>query len=152
VPDARVFFVDSRLAAGMSDQVLQAVGEAQTVIVPVYAIPSAGKGTAGMQDATSNLMQRILETAAARTVVIALGNPYIAWKFPAVQNYLCTFSNETVSERAAVSALFGEIPIRGKLPVTIPEIAQRGTGIDRGVQVAHLGGKKDASSKTAAAP
>lgn len=152
VPDARVFFVDSRLAAGMSQTVLPAVREAQSVIVPVYAIPSAGKGTAGMQDATSSLMQGILDAAAAHTVVIALGNPYIAWKFPAVQNYLCTFSNETVSERAAVSALFGEIPIRGKLPVTIPEVAQRGTGIDRGIQMAQQGGAKDASSKTMAAP
>jgi beta-N-acetylhexosaminidase len=122
------------------------------VIVPVYAIPSAGKGTAGMQDATSSLMQRILDAAAPRTAVIALGNPYIAWKFPAVQNYLCTFSNETVSERAAVSALFGEIPIRGKLPVTIPEIAQRGSGIDRDIQTAKQGGTKDASSRTMAAP
>ena len=152
VPDARVFFVDPRIAAGMTEQVMQAVGEAQSVLVPVYAIPSAGKGTAGMQDATSNLMSRILETAAAHTVVIALGNPYIAWKFPAVQNYLCTFSNETVSERAAVKALFGEIAIRGKLPVTIPEVAQRGSGIDRGVQVAQQGGTRDASSKTSAAP
>jgi beta-N-acetylhexosaminidase len=118
----------------------------------VYAIPSAGKGTAGLQDATSNLMSRMLETAAPRTVVIALGNPYIAWKFPEVQNYLCTFSNETVSERAAVRALFGEIPIRGKLPVTIPEVAQRGAGIDRGVQSAQKGGARDASSKTAGAP
>jgi hypothetical protein len=27
--------------------------------------------------------------------------------------------------------LFGEIPIRGRLPVSIPEVAQRGAGIDR---------------------
>lgn len=152
VPDARVFFVDPRIAGGMTDQIVQAVGQAQSVIVPVYAIPSAGKGTAGLQDATSNLMSRILETASPRTVVIALGNPYIAWKFPAVENYICTFSNETVSERAAVQALFGEIAIRGKLPVTIPEVAQRGAGIDRGIRTAQQGGARDASSRTAGAP
>lgn len=151
-PDARVFFVDPRLAAGMTDQVLQAVGEAQSVLVPVYAIPSAGKGTAGLQNATTSLMHRIVDTAAAKTVVIALGNPYIARDFPAVQNYLCTFSNETVSETAAIKAMFGEIPIRGKLPVTIPEIAQRGSGIERDSQMAQKGGTKDASSRTAAAP
>jgi len=37
------------------------------------------------------------------------------------------------SERAAVKALFGEIPIHGKLPVTLPGIAKRGDGIDREV-------------------
>jgi hypothetical protein len=33
-----------------------------------------------------------------------------------------------------VKALFGEIPIHGKLPVTIPSIAARGSGIDRDAQ------------------
>lgn len=151
VPEARIFFVDPRIAGGMTEQIMQAVAEAQSVIVPVYAIPSAGRVIA-LQDATTNLMQRILQAAPGRTVVIALGNPYIARDFPAVQNYLCTFSNATVSELAAIKALFGEIAIRGKLPVTIPQVAQRGTGIERGAQTAQQGGAKDASSKTAAAP
>jgi beta-N-acetylhexosaminidase len=153
VPEARIFFVDPRIAGGMTEQIMQAVGEAQAVIVPVYAIPSAGRTDAvTLQNATSNLMQRILQAAPGRTVVIALGNPYIARDFPAVQNYLCTFSNATVSELAAIKALFGEIAIRGKLPVTIPQVAQRGTGIERGAQTAQQGRAKDASSKTAAAP
>jgi beta-N-acetylhexosaminidase len=32
---------------------------------------------------------------------------------------------------AAVQALFGEAPVTGKLPVTIPGLAPRGTGITR---------------------
>lgn len=151
-PEARVFFVDSRIAGGMTDQILQAVGEAQTVLVPVYAIPSAGRASAQLQDATSNLMQRIVQTAPERTVMIALGNPYVARDFPGVQNYMCTFSNATVSELSAVKALFGEIAIRGKLPVTIPTIAQRGAGIERAQASAQGGNKSDASSKTSAAP
>lgn len=152
VPEARVFFVDSRIAGGMAEPILQAVGEAQSVIVPVFAFPSAGKGTAGLQNATSNLMERIVQTAGAHAIVVALGNPYIIQGIPQAQNYMCTFSSETVSERAAVKALFGEIPIRGKLPVTIPQVAERGSGIERGLQAAQQGGAKDASSKTSAAP
>jgi beta-N-acetylhexosaminidase len=48
---------------------------------------------------------------------------------------MCTFSNATVSEVAAIKALFGEIPIRGHLPVSIPNVAQRGAGIERAAQV-----------------
>ncbi len=48
-----------------------------------------------------------------------------------MQSYICAFSNVTVSEVAAVKALFGEIPIHGHLPVTIPNIAARGSGIER---------------------
>ena len=38
---------------------------------------------------------------------------------------VCTFSNAPLSELSAVKFLFGEIPARGHLPVTIPGIALR---------------------------
>ena len=71
--------------------------------------------------------------------MLAMGNPYLAQDFPEVQNYLCTFSNAAVSEVSAVKALFGETAIRGRLPVTIPNIAQRGAGIERPAEVAEGG-------------
>ena len=141
IPDARVIYVDPRVAGGMSDEVLKAVDEARTVVAAVYVIPTAGKvgNSMVMADATGNLLQQLLEHAAAKTAVVAMGNPYLAADFPKVENYLCTFSNATVSEIAAVKALFGEIAIRGHLPVTIPSIAERGSGIDRPPQVARGG-------------
>jgi beta-N-acetylhexosaminidase len=118
--------------------VLKAVDEAQTVVTAVYVIPTAGKvgNSVAMADATGTLLQQVLDHAAAKTAVVAMGNPYLASDFPKIENYMCTFSNATVSEVAAVKALFGEIPIHGHLPVTIPSIAQRGAGLDRPAQVA----------------
>jgi beta-N-acetylhexosaminidase len=147
VPDARVMYVDPRIAAGMSDEVMKAVNEAQTVIAAVYVIPSAGRAgnMVTMSDATGKLIQQVLDHAAAKTAVVAMGNPYLAQDFPQVENYMCTFSNVTVSEVSAVKALFGEIPIHGHLPVTIPNIAQRGAGIERPAQVAR-GGPADAKN------
>jgi beta-N-acetylhexosaminidase len=141
VPDARVIYVDPRIAAGMSDEVMKAVNEAQTVITAVYVIPSAGRAgnMATMTDATGKLIQQVLDHAAAKTAVVAMGNPYLAGDFPQIENYMCTFSNATVSEVSAVKALFGEIPIRGHLPVTIPNVAQRGAGIERPALVASGG-------------
>jgi beta-N-acetylhexosaminidase len=141
IPDAHVIYVDPRIAAGMSDEVLKAVDEAQTVVAAVYVIPTAGKvgNSVAMADATSALLQQVLDRAASKTVVVAMGNPYLASDFPKIENYMCTFSNATVSESAAVKALFGEIPARGHLPVTIPNVAQRGTGIERPSQMADGG-------------
>jgi len=141
IPDARVIYVDSRSATGMSDEVLKAVDEAQTVVAAVYAIPTAGKvgNSVAMADATGALLQQVLDHAATKTEVVAMGNPYLASDFPKIENYMCTFSNATVSEVAAIKALFGEIAIRGHLPVTIPNVAQRGAGIDRPAEVAHGG-------------
>ena len=141
IPDARVIYVDPRTATGMSDDVLKAVDEAQTVIAAVYVIPTAGKigNSVAMADATGMLLQQVLDHAAPKTAVIAMGNPYLASDFPKIENYMCTFSNATVSEVAAIKALFGEIPIRGHLPVTIPNVAQRGAGLERAAEVAHGG-------------
>ena len=141
IPDARLIYVDPRVAAGMSGDVLKAVDEATTVIAAVYVIPTAGKMGNGvaMADATGALLQQVLDHAAAKTAVVAMGNPYLAADFPKIENYMCTFSNATVSEIAAVRALFGEIAIRGHLPVSIPNIAARGAGIERPVQIASGG-------------
>ncbi len=141
IPDARVLYVDPRIAAGMSDEVLKAVDEAKTVVAAVYVIPTAGKitNTVAMADATGILMQQLLDRAAQKTAVVAMGNPYLAADFPKIENYMCTYSNATVSETSAVKALFGEIAIRGRLPVSIPNVAQRGAGIDRPVRVASGG-------------
>jgi beta-N-acetylhexosaminidase len=141
IPDARVIYVDPRIAAGMSDEVLKAVDQAKAVVAAVYAVPSAGKvgNAVGMADATGTLLQQVLDHAAERTAVVAMGNPYLAADFPKIENYMCTFSNASVSEVSAVKGLFGEIAIRGHLPVSIPNVAQRGAGLDRPIQVASGG-------------
>jgi len=140
VPDARIIYVDPRSAAGMREPVVEAVDAAEHVIVAVYVIPTAGKAiresggglknTVAMDDATGLLLSVILNHAGSRTVVLAMGNPYLVQDFSEIQNYVCAFSNATVSETAVVKAIFGEIPISGRLPVTIPGIASRGEGIE----------------------
>jgi len=145
VRDADVIYLDPRVAAVIADEVLKSVDNARSVIAAVYEVPVPGKvmnstngvtNSVGLSDASGALLQKILDRATEKTVVLAMGNPYLAQDFPAVQNYLCTFSNAAVSEISAVKALFGEIPIRGHLPVTIPNIAQRGAGIARPAQIA----------------
>ena len=140
IPDANVMYVDPRIVKAMTPQVLQAVDEAQTVVAAVFLIPTAGKArrvqdrvqnTIGLTDASADLMQQILARAGNHTAVVAVGTPYVAASFPEVENYLCTFSTASISEFSAVKALFGEVPIRGHLPVTIPNIAERGAGIER---------------------
>ena len=157
VPDANILYVDPRIAAGLAEEVLAAVSQAQVVIAAVYVVPTAGKvaskegglkNSVALSDATGTLLEKLLERAGERTVVVAMGSPYLAADFPGIQNYLCTFSNATVSELSAVKALFGEIAITGHLPVSIPNVAQRGAGLKRPAQVAAGGGSEHAHSRT----
>jgi beta-N-acetylhexosaminidase len=139
--DARVIYADARSAAGMTSAVVEAVEAAEHVIAAVYVVPTAGRAmraagggltnSVAMNDSTGSLLTAILDHAASRTIVLAMGNPYLVQDFPSIENYACAFSNASVSETAAVKAIFGEIPITGHLPVTIPGIASRGDGLER---------------------
>jgi beta-N-acetylhexosaminidase len=62
-------------------------------------------------------------------VLVAVGSPYVLGNFQGAMALLATFSTTPPSEEAAVRALFGEIPISGRLPVTIPGVAKYGDGI-----------------------
>lgn len=137
-PDANITYVDNRTATAVAPQVLQAASQAEKVIAAVYVIPSAGRrangngtGSIGLSEGPGGLLSGLLKQSGDKAIVLAMGNPYVASDFPDVQNYMCTFSNSIVSEISAVKALFGEINIKGRLPVTIPGIAQRGNGMDR---------------------
>jgi beta-N-acetylhexosaminidase len=149
-------YVDPRIANAMSADILARVDQADAVIAAVYLTPVGGKAvmtTGGLGNSVSlpepmaTLLQNVLNRAAAKTVVAAIGSPYVAESFPATQNYLCTFSGTAVSEISAVKAMFGEIGIDGHLPVTIPGIAERGFGIERDRQLPQ-GGSHHASSQT----
>lgn len=149
VPGLEVMYVDDRTAAAMLEVVIKAVDQSQTVVAAIYMVPTAGKvietnnggiaNSVALPESSSLLLRSILDHGAQKTVVVAAGNPYVAEDFPAIQNYLCTFSDESVSDTAAARALFGEIEIRGHLPVTIPNVAPRGAGIERPIQAANQG-------------
>jgi beta-N-acetylhexosaminidase len=134
----KVYFVDGSNAGGMTPEILDAAKQAQKVVVAAYVVPTSAKqvmvngqltNTVGLNDATGSLMQQLLDAAADKTAVIAMGNPYVALNFPSVQTYICTYSNAPTSERSAVKLLFGEMQLKGKLPVSLPGIADRGFGL-----------------------
>jgi len=136
---AKVYLVDADIAGGMTPEILDAVRQAEKVVIAAYVVPTAAKqtvvngqvtNTVGLNDATGNLMQQLLRAAAQKTAVIAMGNPYLASNFPSVQTYICTYSNAPTSERSAVKLLFGEMQLKGKLPVSLPGIADRGFGLE----------------------
>jgi beta-N-acetylhexosaminidase len=137
-PAATVFSIDRDNAAYMSPQVMAAVKSAQIVIAVAEAVPVARRttsaqkgGSAALDQGADVLLRSILQSAGGRTVLAALGNPYIGSGLPDVETYLCTFSDSAISAASLTSALFGEIPIQGRSPVSIPGLIQRGGGLDR---------------------
>jgi beta-N-acetylhexosaminidase len=142
VRDANIMYVDQRTAPLLMENITAAALRARVVVVAAYAVPSAGrrvraadgtmKGSAGLNQDMGSIVDRVMQIAAPKTVLVAMGNPYIGMDYPMMQTYMCTFSNTPTSENAAARALFGEMDIRGHLPVTLPGMAERGAGIQRG--------------------
>ena len=140
IPDANVIYTDPGLAGVLTERVLAATRAADKVVLAVYTSPTAGKmvrangkvqNSVALTGDSARLFSNVIGSASAKTVVVAMGNPYLAKDFPEVQNYICTYSVPPVSEISAVKALFGEIEIHGHLPVEIPGVAARGAGIIR---------------------
>ena len=134
--DATFYYVDNTLAPLLAPEILQSVKDAEKVVVAAYVVPTAAKqvmvngklanSVSLEQQATGELLGHVLQAAAAKTVVIAMGNPYVGESFPDIQAYMCTYSNASSSELSAVKVLFGELKPIGKLPVTLPGLAPRG--------------------------
>ncbi len=138
VEGAKVFFVDSSNAATLHDEILAAVAAADRVIAVAEAMPNPRRtiaghasGSASLDAQSLDLLTAVVAAAPAKTVVAALGNPYTGGSVAGVTSYVCTFSDTILSASSLVGALYGETPIHGRLPVTIPAMAQRGTGLDR---------------------
>jgi beta-N-acetylhexosaminidase len=134
-PDAAVYYVDNRGANSDKNEILKDIGDAEQVVVAAFTVhgsarqvTSSGVQTTsfGLMGASGQFLHRILEIALSKTVVIALGSPYIIEDFPEIQTYACTYAMATTSEISAVKAIFGEIRNFAKLPITLPKVANRG--------------------------
>ena len=137
-PGAVVFYVDEMNADLVGPELIAAVSQAKSVIAIAESVPRARRVAKGSSNGTGNLNQTgvellasVLKTAADKTVFVAFGSPYAGVGLQGIGTYLCTYSDTPSSGLSLVRALFGETAIHGRLPVSIPGIATRGTGLDR---------------------
>ena len=125
---ATVTTLDPSLSRADVDAALARLTPCETYVVAAFASVTAYQGSLGLGGDLPHAMETL--TASAKPLVlVALGNPYLLRSFPSVAAYLATFSSVAPSEAAAVNALWGEIDIRGHLPVSIPGLAARGDGM-----------------------
>lgn len=127
-PQAEVDTFDPSMSAADLDAALARLISCPMYAVAAFATVAAYRGSVGLDGNLPHLVET-LERSGKPVAFVALGNPYLLRSFPNVTAYLATFSNVPPSERAAVRALWGEIDIRGHLPVSIPGQANLGDGI-----------------------
>jgi beta-N-acetylhexosaminidase len=121
-PAGRVFAVETSLPLAALEGAMGDTSACTTIVVASFAGVSANLG-----DVKPFLDK--LAVGSTPVVLAAFENPYLLATVPNVPAYFTTFSSALPSEIASVKALFGEIPITGHTPVTIPGFAQFGEGI-----------------------
>ena len=108
--------------------VAQKTSGCDQIIVAAFVSVSAYRGNVALAGSFPDFVNNLVAGKVPVTLV-ALGNPYLGRNFPNAAAYLTTYSPTTTSETALAKALFGEIAITGRLPVSIPGVAKFGDGI-----------------------
>jgi beta-N-acetylhexosaminidase len=127
-PRAPIASLDASMPRDALDDAIRGLPACQSYAVAAFAAVSAYRGSVGLAGELPHAVETLIASGQP-VALVALGNPYLLRDFPGVTAYLATFSNVPPSEVAAVEALFGEIDIRGHLPVSIPGLANYGEGL-----------------------
>lgn len=99
------------------------------LIVALFVRVTDRKGSVGLPNDQVAFVRRLI--ASEKPVIVAcFGNPYLVAKFPEARTWLAAFSNTEVAQRAAARAMFGQIPIGGRIPVSVPGAVSLGAGLD----------------------
>jgi beta-N-acetylhexosaminidase len=95
-----------------------------------YDLLIAGTTDAFRRAEQAELIRALLATGVP-LVVVGLRLPYDLASYPAAPTSLCTYGILEPSMEALARALWGEAPIGGRLPVSIPGMYALGHGIER---------------------
>jgi beta-N-acetylhexosaminidase len=125
---ARVVLLDPQVSQIELSDLVSKASQCQVHIAATFITVGAYRGDVGLSGNYPALMD-MLGRSGQPLVLLSMGNPYLLRSFPGVAAYMAAFSTAPTAEAAAARALFGEIPIGGRLPVTIPGIAKAGDGI-----------------------
>ena len=113
------------------DAARKAVNEADTIVVGLYGrVRSGAKNSVGIPENGAAILREAL-AANKKIIGISFGNPYILMSFPEMKTNIVAYGDMPSLGRAAGRAILGLQPITGKLPISLPGLHPRGTGITR---------------------
>jgi beta-N-acetylhexosaminidase len=115
----RTRLIESSADAADLEQVMAGVKDCDVALVAVCARVAAYKGSAALGPAHASVL-RALDQANVPTIAAVLGNPYVLPHIPERAATLLTFESAVQSEASAVRVIAGEIPARGRSPVSLP--------------------------------
>ena len=127
-PEVVHFYADLYTGKEFIQEGLEEAKGANSIIFAFFSSLRAWKGSVDLELRHIQLIQDIAK-GSSPVIVISFGSPYFLRHFPEVDSYLCAYKGTPQAQEAAVKALFGEIEIEGKLPVSLPGLYPLGHGL-----------------------
>ena len=128
VPGIREGLIDPRTSQAELDSIIAGVDSVDAIVMGVFVKWGSYKGSISLPDTTVAFLHQLLKTDKP-VAVAAFGSPYVLRYIPEAPSYLCAFETNDLAVGTGVAALFGEIPVSGKIPVSIPGLHTVGDGI-----------------------
>ena len=125
-------------APSLLNQAKSRAANADLCVVALHVPLVTGTGRLGLPPLLADWLKELVRVKPS-ALLISLGDPYLIRQLSFFPTYLCAYSHVSTSQRAAAKAIFGEIPLAGKLPVSIPGTAARDTGLYREIFPMALG-------------
>ena len=124
-----IVVLDERAAPDELQTARDKAARADIVIAAMYGrVRSGAANSVGLPEAGAGLLRELLQSKKP-VVGISFGNPYILQNFPDLPAYLVAYGDMPSLQIAAARALNGEADITGRLPISLPGLYPRGTGI-----------------------
>jgi beta-N-acetylhexosaminidase len=121
--------LDDRSSDKEVQQAIAKASAADVVLASLYGRVRTGQArSVGLPEPGARALSSLI--AAKKPIVgISFGNPYLLQSFPALRTYLVAYGDMPSLQQATARALLGEIDIVGRLPISLPGLYSRGTGI-----------------------
>jgi beta-N-acetylhexosaminidase len=121
--------LDERSSEKEVQKAIEMAKMADLVIASLYGRVRSGQArSVGLPDAGTRALSALIENK-TRLLGISFGNPYLLQSFPGLRTYIVAYGDMPSLQHAAARAVLGEIDIVGKLPISLPGLYPRGTGI-----------------------
>jgi beta-N-acetylhexosaminidase len=121
--------LDDRSSDAEVTKALDAAGRANLVIVSMYGRVRTGQArSVALPEPGTKALNELLNRHAP-LIGISFGNPYVLLSFPKLQTYLVSYGDMPSLQEATAQVLLGQNDIKGRLPISLPGLYPRGTGI-----------------------
>jgi beta-N-acetylhexosaminidase len=121
--------LDGRSSEEEIQQAIKRARAADVVIASLYGRVRAGEArSVGLPESSARALTQLINHNVP-IVSISFGNPYLLQSFPSLRTYVMAYGDMPTVQEAAARALLGKVDITGRLPISLPGLYQRGTGI-----------------------